>query len=392
MRKFDIDRVNLKKIELGENPIVLKNNKYQKPRIKHNRLVDKNGKKIGTKGDMYHKLIMDKILQEGFLDITPRPKYKDFYKFGRYYSNDRIVVTHDGEEIKLDKSQKAIVTETGVEIWTPAHTLSVNQGIECSYDLSKGESPMITLRPIAYKTSIDEIRWIYQLQSNDLVDFDELIGKNTWDVDHVIHNWWKDWALRDANGNYILNEKGHPIIGHCYGGTTAKWNMLYHYVIDQIKANKDGRRNITCMWQLDDFEKPHGLKPCAYETTWNVGHGWDGKDYLDMTLTQRSSDFATAGCINQVQYAALLKMVAAELDLEPGIFTWKPVNVQLYDRHLDGAIDLLNRKPINCKATIEVNKEIKKFKDFTTKDVCIKDYPLEKIKKKNPQISLQLGI
>ena len=66
MRKFDIDRVNLKKIELGENPIVLKNNKYQKPRIKHNRLVDKNGKKIGTKGDMYHKLIMDKILQEGF--------------------------------------------------------------------------------------------------------------------------------------------------------------------------------------------------------------------------------------------------------------------------------------------------------------------------------------
>ena len=64
-------------------------------------------------------------------------------------------------------------------------------------------------------------------------------------------------------------------------------------------------------------------------TIWNVRHGKDGKDYLDMTLIQRSSDFATAGCINQVQYSVLLMLFARHLDLTPGIFTWKPINVQI---------------------------------------------------------------
>ena len=111
-----------------------------------------------------------------------------------------------------------------------------------------------------------------------------------------------------------------------------------------------------------------------------------------MTMVQRSSDYLTAGCINQVQYVALQKMVAKELNLVPGKFTWKPINIQIYDRHIEGAIDLLNRKVIDCSATIEVKDNINKFKDFTKEDVYINDYPKEKKKKKNPQIKLQLGI
>ena len=47
---------------------------------------------------------------------------------------------------------------------------------------------MITLRPIATKATIAEIMWIYQKESNDLVEFDELLGRNTWDIDAKIHN------------------------------------------------------------------------------------------------------------------------------------------------------------------------------------------------------------
>ena len=279
-----------------------------------------------------------------------------------------------------------------MEIWVPAHTISVNSGVECTYDLSRGESPMITLRPIATKATIAEIMWIYQKESNDLVEFDELLGRNTWDIDHKIHNWWNDWALRDKDGNYILNEKGHPIIGSCYGETVRKHNLLKEQVIDAIKKNMDGRRNITSLWQEDDFKEPHGLKPCAFLTIWNVRHEWDGKDYLDMTMVQRSSDFATAGCINQVQYVVLQKMVARELELEPGTFTWKPINVQLYDRHIDQAIEMLNREPVNCKSDIELNPDIENFYDFTPDDIKITDYPKELIKKKNPQLKFELGI
>ena len=127
-------------------------------------------------------------------------------------------------------------------------------------------------------------------------------------------------------------------------------------------------------------------------TIWNVRHNWDGKDYLDMTLVQRSCDFATAGCINQVQYASLLIMVARELGLNPGKFTWKPINIQLYDRHLNQAIEILNREPISCKAEIKLNEKVNTFEDVKPEDIMIEDYPRELIKTKNPQLRFPLGI
>ena len=392
MKEFNLDRLNAKKIQLGERPLVLKRTTYEDVVIKDGYLVDSNGKRVGTKGDMYHKLIMDKILQEGCLDHNRRPKYHDFYEEAKYDNLKRIIITKENEEIKVGDKEQVFEKENGIEVHVPAHTLSVNEGIECTYDLSKGESPMITLRPIAIRTSIAEMLWIYQMQSNDLVDFDELLNKNTWDKDHIIHNWWEEWALRDNNGNYILNEKGHPIIGACYGGSTAPRNMLYTEVIEQIRKNPDGRRNISCLWQIDDFKKPHGLKPCAFLTIWNVRHGWDGIDYLDMTLVQRSNDFDTAAAINKAQYVGQHKMVAKDLGYTPGIFTWKPVNVQVYDRHLDQTIEMLNREPITCDATIEINENKNKFTEFTPDDIYLDDYPKELIKEKNPQLKFPLGI
>ena len=392
MSKFDLNKINAEKIKLGEQPLKLKRTTYKKPKIKNGMLVDKDGKQIGTKGDMYTKQIMDKILQEGCLDHDPRPHYEDFYEGATYDGKTNELILCDGKRKKICDSEKVIKKENGYEVWTPAHTISVNQGIECTYDLSKGESPMITLRPIAVKASIAEILWIYQKESNDLVLFDELLGRKTWDEDKKINNWWIDWAIKDNEGKYILNKAGHPTIGACYGETVSRRMMLKQEVIEAIRNNPDGRRNITCLWQQDDFNEKHGLKPCAFLTVWNVRHDWDGKDYLDMTMVQRSSDFATAGCINQVQYAALQIMVARELNLIPGTFTWKPINVQLYDRHIDQAIEMLNREPINCKAEITLDKEIKEFEDITPDNIKIKDYPREKIKEKNPQLKFKLGI
>ena len=392
IKEFDINRLNFQKLKLGENILHLNNYSYKEVKHNNNNLIDENNDVIGTKGDMYTKIILDNILQDGTLDKNPRPRYEDYYKNAKYNIKRNVIITEDGYEIKLAVNDKIEKLKDGIKLYTPAHTLSVNSKIECNYDLSKGESPLITLRPIATKASIAEILWIYQKASNDLIEFDELLEKNTWDVNHEINNWWKDWALKDDKGNYILNEKGHPTIGSCYGETVRKHNILKEEVINAIKNNPDGRRNITSLWQQDDFNDPHGLKPCAFLTIWNVRHGWDNNDYLDMTMVQRSSDFATAGCINQVQYVILQQMIARELDLIPGIFTWKPINVQIYDRHINQAIELLNREPINCNPKIELNNNIKYFDDFTVNDVQIKDYPIEKIKTKNKQLKFPLGI
>ncbi len=128
MKKVDIDYINKKLLEENCDPIVLVKNSYPEVITNGSKLINSEGKEVGTKGDMYTKEILDRILEEGTMDINPRPHYDD---------------------------------------GTKAHTLSVNHGI-CTYDISKGEFPITTLRPIAIKSSIGEILWIYQDASNDL--------------------------------------------------------------------------------------------------------------------------------------------------------------------------------------------------------------------------------
>ncbi len=283
----------------------------------------------GTKGDMYTKEILERILNEGCLDKDPRPKYSD-----------------------------------GV----PAHTLSVNH-VMCTYDLTKGESPLITLRPIAVKSAIGELLWIYQDESNNLDVLAEKYGVT----------WWDEWDI------------GNRTIGACYGETVRRHNLMKNLLKD-IKNDPDGRRHIINLWQEDDFLEPHGLKPCAYNTVFNVRHGNDGIDYLDMSLKQRSSDFCTAGCINQVQYLILLHLVARHTGYTPGRFTWFCDNIQIYDRHIKQAEEMLRREPIDCDPTIFLNPEKEDFYDFTPKDIEIKGYPRQRIKEKNPQMKFDLGI
>ena len=49
-------------------------------------------------------------------------------------------------------------------------------GSFAEYDLSKGEFPITTLRPIAIKSAIKELLWIYQEQTSDLDVLEEKYG------------------------------------------------------------------------------------------------------------------------------------------------------------------------------------------------------------------------
>ena len=344
----------------------------------------------GTKGDQYTKAMIERILKEGTWDKNPRPHYEDTYN-GIYYPLDRTIVTNDNEIIELQDNQTIARDDNGIiTVHTPAHTLSINHA-EMTYDLHNGESPLITLRPIATQTSWAEILWIYQQESNDLVKFDQLLGKNTWATDGEIFNWWKKWALKNPDGSYQLNRKGHPHIGACYGGTVHKHKLMKDFM-HELEVDPDGRRHQIDLWQVDDFRKPHALKPCAFLTEWNVRHEDDGKDYLDLKLVQRSSDFMTAGCINQIQYVEFLYAVARHFGYKVGRFTWSVDNVQIYDRHINQAKELLEREPIDCDPAIWVNEAKDNFYDLKTKDVKVVNYPREKILKKNPQVDLPLAV
>ena len=239
----------------------------------------------------------------------------------------------------------------------------------CTYDLTKKESPLITLRPIAIKSSIGELLWIYQQQSNNLD-----ILKNKYNV-----TWRDEWDI------------GNRTIGTCYGHTVKRYNSM-EKLLDGLKKDPDGRRHIISLWQEEELNDNPGLKPCAFLTMWNIRHGLDGIDYLDMCLIQRSSDFATAGCINQVQYLVFQLMVARHLSITPGRFTWFYDNIQIYDRHIVQVKEMLKREPVDCSPQFILNPKKTNFFDFEPEDIQLEGYPRKLIKEKNPQLSFELGI
>ena len=281
-----------------------------------------------TKGDTYMKELINRVLDHGSKDINPRPKYKD---------------------------------------GTPAHTISVNHVFH-TYDISKGESPFITLRPIAIKSAIGELLWIYQDMSNDLD-----VLKNKYNV-----TWWDSWDI------------GNRTIGCCYGETVRRHKLLTN-LLNGLITNPDGRRHIMELWQEDDFKNPHGLKPCCHETNFSVRHEQDG-DYLDMILMIRSSDSLTALCINEMQYEVLLHLVARHCGFKVGVFSSIITNAQIYDRHIENAKEMLNRKSISCSPKIWLNPDKKNFFDFTVDDIKLIDVPKDIIVERNPQLKFELGI
>lgn len=279
-----------------------------------------------NKADKLHKETIEEILTNGYWDENPRPKYAD---------------------------------------GTPAYTLSVNQ-IMHKYDISKGEFPITTLRPIAWKNAVKEILWIYQKQTSSLQ-----VLEDEFDI-----HWWNEWESKARPGT----------IGQRYGATVQKYDSM-NKLLNGIKNDPYGRRHIICLWQENDFEETDGLKPCAFLTMWNVR----GK-YLDMTLIQRSSDFLTAGNINQMQYVALMMMVAKATGYEPGVFCHFLQNVQIYDRHIKNAKIMLQRDAVSCHPCFVFKSESNDFYSYTLNDFELIDYPVEKIKEQNPQLKFELGI
>ena len=283
-----------------------------------------------TKADVYMSETISKILNEGYLDKNPRPKYED---------------------------------------GTPAHTLSINHVIR-TYDLSKGEFPILTLRPIAWKTGIREIFTIYQNPTNVISEMEEMKV-----------SWWRPWDIGDGT------------IGQRYGATVKRYDLVNNLIKD-IKEDPYGRRKIMSLWQETDLRETAGLAPCAFLTMWNVRNDSKGKEYLDMCLIQRSGDMLTAsgaGSMNEVQYAALLMMVAKHTGYEAGVFTHFVANEQIYDKHIDQAKELLKRyvtiPETKKNPKLILNTDKTNFFEFTIDDFEMIDYEPQQ-----PQIKLPLGI
>ena len=278
-----------------------------------------------TKADTIFKEYIRKIMEEGVWSEQARPKYKD----GRTANSKYIT------------------------------------GAFMEFDLSKGEFPITTLRPIAIKSAIKEMLWIYQDQSNSL---DLLEDK------YNVH-YWNDWEVEDSR-----------TIGQRYGAVVKKHDIT-NKILKQLEANPWNRRNIISLWDYDAFEETEGLLPCAFQTMFDVRRV-DGEIYLDATLTQRSNDMLVAHHINAMQYVALQMMIAKHFGWKVGKFFYFINNLHIYDNQFEQAEELLRREPSDCRPHLVLNvPDGTNFFDIKPEDFELVDYDPVK-----PQLKFDLAI
>ncbi len=245
-----------------------------------------------TKADKIFKENIERILNEGVFSEQARPKYKD-----GTVANSKYIT-----------------------------------GAFAEYDLSKGEFPITTLRPIAIKSAIKEVLWIYQDQTNSL----EVLNDK-----YNVH-YWNDWEVGDTG-----------TIGERYGAVVKKHDII-NKILKQLEANPWNRRNIISLWDYQAFEETDGLLPCAFQTMFDVRRV-DGDIYLDATLTQRSNDMLVAHHINAMQYVALQMMIAKHFGWKVGKFFYFINNLHIYDNQFEQAQELLRREPSNCQPRLVLN-------------------------------------
>lgn len=143
-----------------------------------------------TKADKLLKEDIINILEHGYKDINPRPKYED---------------------------------------GTPAHTISVNHVVR-KYDLEK-EFPISTLRSQAWKTGIKEILTIYTNPTNNLAEMRER-GVT----------WWDPWDIGDGT------------IGQRYGATVKRYDLLNNLIADIKKDPYGRRKIMSLWQETDLHE------------------------------------------------------------------------------------------------------------------------------------------
>ena len=229
---------------------------------------------------------------------------------------------------------------------TPAHTVK-KFGVVNRYDLRE-EFPIMTLRPTAFRSCVDELLWIWQKKSNRIAD----LRSHIWDA----------WA--DEEGT-IGKAYGYQLgVRHQYGDG---WFDQVDRVLKDLRENPASRRMVTSLFNHHDLHRM-GLYPCAWSMTFNVTG-----NTLNAVLNQRSQDMLTASNWNVCQYAVLLHMMARSAGLEAGELVHVIADCHIYDRHVPLVEEIIRREP--CPAPrLVIDPDVTDFYGFTVDSFRLEGY------------------
>lgn len=290
------------------------------------------------------------------------------------------------DELYLDIVKK--VLENGEKVNTrqgkDAYTIA---GAIFEYDMSKG-FPLLTTKKVPLRLISTELEFFI----NGITDKNWLIERNN----HI----WDEWATPkkapyghdEESKKRMLEERD---LGPIYGFQWRHFNAKYEgfetdytnqgidqlkKVIETLKTNPRDRRMIVNSWNPTQLEEM-GLPPCHYSfqiTTIN--------NKLNLMWNQRSVDTMLGLPFNIASYGLLLHLIAKETGLEEGKLVGFLADVHIFEDHVEGAKEQLNRDPKKYLIpTIETSNWTSIF-NWKNEDTKLLNY------ESHPRISFEIAI
>ena len=234
-------------------------------------------------------------------------------------------------------------------------------GAEIRFDMSGGAMPLLSTKRVYWKTAAREFLWFLSGETNirplvlqgvkiwnewpharycretgeamPLDDFvariaaDEDFAASWGDLGPVYGKQWVDWPVYEPAGEGLFRKR-------------AKGINQVAQLIESLRTNPGSRRHIVEGWNVAELDAM-ALPPCHKTYQFHVSAG----NRLSCMMVQRSCDVALGLPFNLFGAALFLRLVAQQVDMEPGELVWMGGDVHLYLNHADLVAEQLARVP-----------------------------------------------
>ncbi len=260
-------------------------------------------------------------------------------------------------------------------------------GATLRFDLSGGAMPLVTTKRVYWKTATREMLWFltgdtnirplvlqgvkiwnewphvrYVQESGEEISLDAFVQRiaddenfaEQWgDLGPVYGKQWVDWPTYRYRKDGLY-EKGEGI------------NQVAQ-VVESLRNNPGSRRHIIEGWNVAELDRM-ALPPCHKTYQFHVAEG-----RLNCALYQRSCDVALGLPFNLWSGALLQRMLAQQVDLEPGEFVWMGGDTHLYLNHEHLVTEQLGRIP-QGQPLLDITRKPNSIFEYRIEDFEVRGY------------------
>ena len=265
-------------------------------------------------------------------------------------------------------------------------------GEQMRFDLGSDAVPLLTTKRVFWKTAAREMLWFlsgetnirplvaqgvhiwtdwplarYNRETGERLDRDAFEGRITgddafaaaWgDLGPVYGKQWVDWPT------YVPVDEGRGSDGTFRRGPGV--NQIAA-LVDSLRRDPGSRRHLFTGWNVAELDRM-ALPPCHMTYQFHVSAG-----RLSGMLWQRSCDLGLGFAFNVFSAALLIRMLAAQCDLQPGELVWSGGDCHLYLNHASLVTEQLARTPAGAPKLRLIRRPASIF-DYAIDDFAVDDY------------------